>query len=94
MERRDRTRIQLQILCEVHMGGKLPLYTRDGLLFKMQLKTTTLQGAIEELERLNLIRVTKKQRQDGSEVAAIELTQEGREKLNEPLPLLYALSSM
>lgn len=78
------------ILFEVFLGGKVPIYTRDGLIFKLKIKTTTLQRAVKELESIGLIKITKKKRLDGSEVVAVELTPEGYEKLSSSLHLIHS----
>lgn len=90
--RRDGTQIQLTILYQLALaGGKLPLRTRNGLMFRLALHGRTLERAVKELERQGLVERCMQPTPRG-EVQALRLNDEVVQQITRALSLFNVLT--
>jgi len=90
--RRDGTQIRIQILMEVCFKKQAPLYTKDGIYFKICTHPSTLKRAVADLEMSGIIKSIDIPREDGSTVKGIEITLQGEKMAKEGLSVLHTLA--
>ena len=84
MGRRDPSKIDVKILIRAYEDKRVPIWTKDGIQFRMGLKTTTAKNASRRLTEKGLVRVVHKPYDNERAVIAIEITPEGQELLARP----------
>jgi len=92
--RRDGTQILAQVLLEAVAGKRVPLWTRDGLYFRLRTNTGTLKQALEELQGRGLVKGVRIPSGNGGEVEGIEITPVGEQVARDGIALLHVFCEL
>ncbi|MEM3433481.1 MAG: hypothetical protein QXP27_04850 [Candidatus Methanomethyliaceae archaeon] len=91
--RRDRTTLMLQVLQELCLRSPSELYSRRGLLGKLNAKFEELESAVRELKDLSLVKLVFLEDQDGRRVKGLTLNEDAVDIVRKSLPLLHRVAS-